>query len=237
MSMLPRCERSVKNATHQHCRAIRTVSRQTGPGAVTLKSRNFLAHFRWHKSLWIFKTKASRGTKLCIYFNFDSLNNTWKNQLYRISGSEYYKWLSGLERFSGISRNGPLLLESEQYGHVQLVLGGHFWQFSKCSHFSNISSFFAPFFCIEQLQCVVETFLACFYAFWIFDPKWQFCKVYSLCLVAIFGHFQNALIFPILAVFSSRILHRTTAMCCRNVFSMFLCIFNFWPKVTILQSL
>ena len=113
---------------------------------------------------------------------------------------------------------------------LQPLLGGHFWQFSKCSHFSNISCFLEPFFaqnncnvlqkrfqhvfmhfqfltqsddfaksiafawwpflaifkmlsffeyqllfgavfCIEQLQCVVETFLACFYAFLIFDPK------------------------------------------------------------------
>ena len=117
------------------------------------------------------------------------------------------------------------------------LLGGHFWQFLKCSHFSNISCFFGAVFCIDKPQCVVETFLACFYAFLIFDPKWRFCQVYSLCLVAIFGNFQNALIFRILAVFWSRFLHRTTAMCCRNVFSMFLCIFNFWPKVTILPSL
>ena len=65
----------------------------------------------------------------------------------------------------------------------------------------------------------------------------DFAKSIAFALVAIFGHFQNALIFPVLAVFWSRFLHRTTAMCCRNVFSMFLCIFNFWPKVTILQSL
>ena len=97
--------------------------------------------------------------------------------------------------------------------------------------------FLRAVFCIEQLQCAVETFLACFYAFLIFDPKWRFWKVYSLCLVAIFGKFQNALIFRILAIFSSRFLHRTTAMCCRKVFSMFLCIFNIWPKVTILESL
>ena len=103
--------------------------------------------------------------------------------------------------------------------------------------FFKYELFFPAVFCIEQLQCVLETFLACFYAFLIFDPKWQFCKVYSLCLVAIFGFFQNALIFRILCVFWSRFLHRTTAMCCRNVFSMFLCIFNFWPKVTILQGL
>ena len=107
----------------------------------------------------------------------------------------------------------------------------------KMLSFFNYKLSFGAVFCIEQLQCVVETFLACFYAFLIFDPKWRFCKVYSLWLVAIFGHFQNALIFPILAVFWSCFFHRTTAMCCRNVFSMVLCIFNFWPKVTILQSL
>ena len=28
-------------------------------------------------------------------------------------------------------------------------------------------------------------------------------------------------------LFLSRFLHRTTAMCCSNIFSMFLCIFNF----------
>ena len=97
----------------------------------------------------------------------------------------------------------------------------------KMLSFFQYQLFFRAVFCIEQLQCVVETVLACFYAFLIFEQKWRFCKVYSLCLVAIFGYFQSALIFPILAVFSSRFLHRTTAMCCRNVFSMFLCIFNF----------
>ena len=103
--------------------------------------------------------------------------------------------------------------------------------------FFEYELFFRAVFSIEQLQCVVETFLACLFAFLIFDPKWRFCKGYSLCLVAIFGNFENALICRILAVFSSRFLYRTTSMCCRNVFSMFLCLFNFWPKVTILESL
>ena len=110
---------------------------------------------------------------------------------------------------------------------LEPLLGGHFLQFSNYSSFSNISFFFEAFFCIEQLQCVVETFLACFFAFLIFDPKSAFSKGYSLCLVAIFGYSQNALIFRILAFFCSRFLHRTTAMCCRNVFSMLFCIFNF----------
>ena len=58
-----------------------------------------------------------------------------------------------------------------------------------------------------------------------------------LCLVAILCNFQNGLIFPILALFLSRFLHRTTAMCCRNVFSMCCSILIFWANLTILQSL
>ena len=103
--------------------------------------------------------------------------------------------------------------------------------------FRILAVFFRAIFCIEQLQCVVETFLACFLAFLIFDPKWRFCKGYSFWLVASFGNFQNSLMCWILGVFWSCFLHRTTAMCCRNVFSMLFCIFNFWPKVTILQRL
>ena len=68
----------------------------------------FRAHFVWHNSLCIFKTKASRGTKLCSYFYFYSLCNIWKDQLHRICRSEFYEWLFGPEKFSGLSRNGPL---------------------------------------------------------------------------------------------------------------------------------
>ena len=107
----------------------------------------------------------------------------------------------------------------------------------KILSFFEYKLFFRAVSCIEQLQSAVEILRACFYAFLIFDPKWRCCKVYSLCLVAIFGHFQNALIFRILAVFSTPFLHRATAMCCRNVFSMFFCIFNFWLKVNSLKSL
>ena len=91
----------------------------------------------------------------------------------------------------------------------------------KMLSFFEYKLLFGDDFCIEQLQCVVATFLACFFAFLIFDPKLGFCNGYSLCLVAIFGNFQNTLIFRILAVFGSRFLHRTTAMCCRNLVSTF----------------
>ena len=66
-----------------------------------------------------------------------------------------------------------------------------------------------------------------FFAYLIFNPNCPFCMGYSLCIVAIFGHFQNALIFRILAVFSSRFLHRTTLMCLYKRFSDNFRIFNF----------
>ena len=67
----------------------------------------FRAHFGWHNSLCIFKAKASRDTKLCSYLYFYSLYNIWKDQLYRISGSQFYERLYEPEKFSGLSRNGP----------------------------------------------------------------------------------------------------------------------------------
>ena len=78
------------------------------PWGLFLESpETFRAYFGWHNSLCIFKTKAFRGTKLCSYFCFSSLYNIWKDQLYRISRSYFYKCLFGLEKFSGLSRNGP----------------------------------------------------------------------------------------------------------------------------------
>ena len=84
--------------------------RETGPRGPFLESpETFRAHFGWHNSLCIFKTKASRGTKLCSYFNFYLLYNIRTEQLYRVSRSEFHEWLFGPEILSGLSKNGPLL--------------------------------------------------------------------------------------------------------------------------------
>ena len=52
-----------------------------------------------------------------------------------------------------------------------------------------------------------------FKAILFFDPSWVFGMGYSLCILAIFDHFENAIICRILAAFSSGFLHRTTLMC------------------------
>ena len=82
-------------------------------------------------------------------------------------------------------------------------------------------------FWMQQLQCVEETFLACFYAFLIFDQKRRFWQVYRLCLVVIFGSSQNPLFFRILAVFGAVFcieqLHRVveTFLACFYAFLIF----------------
>ena len=57
--------------------------------------------------LYIFNTNGPRGAKLCRYFNFYSLYKIWNDQLYRISGSQFYEWLFGTEKVSGLPSNGP----------------------------------------------------------------------------------------------------------------------------------
>ena len=47
------------------------------------------------------------SSKLSSYFDFYSLYNISKDQLYRISGSEFYEWLFEPEKFSGPFGNGP----------------------------------------------------------------------------------------------------------------------------------
>ena len=61
--------------------------------------------------------------------------------------------------------------------------------------------FKSGFFCMEQLYCVCRYVFYMFLAILFFDPKWWFCKVYSLCMEAIFANIQNALISRILVVF------------------------------------
>ena len=94
----------------------------------------------------------------------------------------------------------------------------------------RILALFPSCFCIEQLECLVGTFSACFFAFLIFDPKRRFYKWYSLCFVAVFANYQNGLIFGILSAFSSRFLHRTTGMSRRNALACFFTFLIFDPK-------
>ena len=103
---------------------------------------------------------------------------------------------------------------------------------------SDVSS--SRFFAQNNCNVLQKPFQHVFFAFSTFDPKSRFCKgYYSLCLVATFGkgtifqrvqpflggHFWQFLKWSyfsnISCFFEPFFLHRTTAMCCRNVLSNF----------------
>ena len=67
--------------------------------------------------------------------------------------------------------------------------------------------FFEAVFCREQVEMICRMDFDMFFGILIFDPKWGFCKGYSLCKM---GDFQNGLISRIFSVFWSSVLHRTT---------------------------
>jgi len=59
--------------------------------------------------------KASSATKPCSYLNFYSLYNILKDQLYRIRGSEFYKWRFRSEKFTGLSTKGSQIPKPKGY--------------------------------------------------------------------------------------------------------------------------
>ena len=76
-----------------------------GQEAVTRKSRNFWSN----NSLCIFKTKASRGTKLNSSTVLLISIPFTRCQKSRINRSEFYEWLFGPENFHNFRETGPRL--------------------------------------------------------------------------------------------------------------------------------
>ena len=74
---------------------------------VSRKSRNFSCAFRLTNSLCIFKTMASRGTKLCRYLNYYSLYNIWKTSFTEIVGRSLKNDFSGPKVFRDFRETGP----------------------------------------------------------------------------------------------------------------------------------
>ena len=67
--------------------------------------------------------------------------------------------------------------------------------------------FFEAVFCTEQLEMICRMDFEMFFGILIFDPKWGFCKGYSVCMIS---DFENGLISWIFIFFWSGFLHRTT---------------------------
>ena len=106
-----------------------------------------------------------------------------------------------------------------------LCIVGIFGHFQNALIFGILGVFWSCFMHRTTLMCLQKGF-SYFEAILFFDPKLVFCMGYSLCIVAIFGHFQNALIFRILAVFLEPLFAQTHS----NVFeeTFFACFRHFY---------
>ena len=111
-------------------------------------------HFGWHYSLCIFKTKASRGTKLSSYFYFYSLYNVWKDQLYRINRSEFYEWLFGPQAlgYGSYNLSERYIPQCQQWGLWNCIIWvSVFWRLTICTWIRNAAFYNHQWLLIEPL--------------------------------------------------------------------------------------
>ena len=81
------------------------------------------------------------------------------------------------------------------------------WVVFKVISYLEYLVFFEAVFCLEQLKMICRMDFDMFFGILIFDPKWGFCKGYSLWMM---DDFWNGLISRKFSVFWSGILQRTT---------------------------
>ena len=81
------------------------------------------------------------------------------------------------------------------------------WTIFKMVSFLEYLMFFGAVFCTQQFEMICRMDFDMFFGILYFDPKWWFCKGYSLCLMA---YFQNGLISRIFRAFWSGSLHTNT---------------------------
>ena len=97
------------------------------------------------------------------------------------------------------------------------------WPIFKMLSFLEYWLFFRAFFAQNNSKWFVEWIFDMFFGILIFDPKWGFCKGYSLCMMA---DVQNGLISRILIVFSSGFFAQNNSkLICRMDSDMFFGIF------------
>ena len=75
---------------------------------VSRKSRNFTGYFRVSQFPLYLKNGEDKFVNLHSHFSFCGLENMLKDRISKTSGWQFQTCLFGPEKFSGLSRNGPL---------------------------------------------------------------------------------------------------------------------------------
>ena len=126
------------------------------------------------------------------------------------------------------------MTQTDNFGKARAFTSWPILAIFKTPSFFEFWVFWGRFFTHKNSKVILQSFFTPFSAFFIFDHNWTFCKGYSLCVVANFGHFHNANIFRILGVFGGGFLHTTTLKWSYNHFLHLSGIWNFdpdWPSL------
>ena len=100
-----------------------------------------------------------------------------------------------------------ILIFDPKWGFCKGYIAFACWVIFKMISFLEYLVFFEAVFWIKQLAMICRMDFDMFFGILIFDPKWGFCKGYSLCMM---GDFQNGLISRILSVCWGVFLRTTT---------------------------
>ena len=114
-----------------------------------------------------------------------------------------------------------------QSDHFAKAIAFAWWSIFKMVWYLEYLVFFGAVFCTQQLELLCRMDFNMFFGILVFDPKWWFCKGYSLCMMA---DFQNGLIPWIFSVFLAVFCAQQLEMICRMDFDMFFGILIFDPK-------
>ena len=109
------------------------------------------------------------GYSLCIVTNFCNFQKPLIFPILIVFSSRFFHTTTRLclqKRFSRALGHFIFLTKLSILHGLQALHCGHFWPFSRFSHFSNISCFFEPFFAYNNSNVFVETFLAYFRQFY-----------------------------------------------------------------------
>ena len=148
------------------------------------------------------KCQFCKGYSLCIVANFAVFYTEQLKNDCRVFFSMFLRILNFESDFEKICHFDPKCEYCK----------GSFWPIlavMKKLPFFEYWVFLRAVFYTEQLKNDCRVFFSMFLRILNFDPKCQFCKGYSLCIVANFGRDEKVAIFRILGVFESRFLHRT----------------------------
>ena len=109
------------STTNQQCLCIEDgllLRRQRGRvgcwGPFLKRPETLRAIFGCHNYLCNSRTESIWFIKLQSYFSSCCLENTLKDRLSKTSGCQFHIWLFGSETFSGLSRNGPQVMDTRE---------------------------------------------------------------------------------------------------------------------------